>query len=99
VITLVHVNRPPQGVTGRRVLLCPTCKRRRRFVQSFMGAYYSDHVTCCGCGDSWCEGLRLERPFSRGWRRQAASAAKAKWDGALSPTEFRRRVREAVEAS
>lgn len=77
-------NRPAR----RRVLACPTEGVRRRMVQVFGGAWYSDRVTCLGCGDSWSDGERGYRPFARGWRQKAKAEARAYWDAALTPVEY-----------
>lgn len=59
---------------------CPTCKRRRRFTLWDTGySYWSSHMTCWGCGDSWSDGERMERPFARGWRRERMARARAAW--------------------
>lgn len=43
-------------------------------------AWYAPTIWCCKCGDTWDaeEGLH-ERPFRRGWRREAARAARHLW--------------------
>jgi hypothetical protein len=65
----------------RRIMRCPTCAQRRRFA-GYDQAWYGPTWTCCGCGDSWGDGERLERPFRRGWRPDAIQRAKRIWDGA-----------------
>lgn len=69
----------PDVYLRRRVLSCPTCKRRRRFAWS-EAAWYGATVTCCSCGDSWTNGERHERPFRRGWRKEAAAQARRIWE-------------------
>jgi hypothetical protein len=32
--------------------------------------WYGTLWSCMACGDSWSDGERLERPFSRGWRAE-----------------------------
>lgn len=63
----------------RRILPCPTEGTRRRFV-GFDQEWYGITWTCCGCGDSWSDGERMERPFARGWRERAMGRAKGHWD-------------------
>lgn len=80
----IHICRPA-SVTFRGVSMCPTCKRRRRFVVSQF-VYYGPRETCCACGDSWEDGERSPRPCARGWRRQAALDAKRRYSAALPRT-------------
>lgn len=68
----------------RRVLDCPTCKRRRRFIVTTT-IWHGVTFTCCGCGDSWGEGERMERPFRRAWRAEATESARRRWADAWSP--------------
>jgi len=78
----------------RHYMRCPTCERRRRFVETFGGVWYAPTITCCACGDSWSEGWRGERPFARGWRKAAIREAQRKWyQVAVSPRQYRREVR------
>jgi hypothetical protein len=65
----------------RRILHCPTCKRRRRMA-ILDSAWYGPTVTCCACGDSWSDWERHPRPFRRGWRKEAATGARKTWDAA-----------------
>lgn len=76
----------------RRIIHCPTCKRRRRFAGVDRGAWYGVIWTCCGCGDSWGDGERLPRPFKRGWRTEAKSAAKHTWAAAEGRTRDEHRA-------
>lgn len=64
--------------TFRRIVHCPTCQKRRRWV-GWAQEWYSTIWTCCGCGDSFGDGERMERPFKRGWRSEAIKRAKADW--------------------
>ncbi len=80
----------------RRVLRCPSCQCRRRFVQSHAGLYYDDIFTCLGCGDTWSGGERGERPFRRGWRREALTRARRSWAGAMTRKDFRAFVHEEI---
>jgi len=77
----VMVCAPTAQRTQRRILNCPTCKQRRRFICTLY-EWYGWLVTCCACGDSWEDGERLPRPFARGWREQAKAKAKAAWKAA-----------------
>lgn len=83
----------------RRILLCPTEGRRRRMVQVFGGAWYSDEITCLGCGDSWCDGERGERPFTPGWRARAIAEAKARYATAVPRAEYARLVTAEAQAA
>lgn len=71
----------------RRVLPCPTCKRRRRFIEND-AIWYGVTFTCCGCGYAWGEDGRMERPFRRGWRAEAVAAARRRWPTAWSPNRL-----------
>jgi hypothetical protein len=73
---------PPEYLS-RAVQYCPTCKRRRRF-SGRDAAWYGCTWTCCACGDSWTDGERHERPFQRGWRKDAIARAKRTWDDAAA---------------
>jgi hypothetical protein len=77
---------------------CPTCKSRRRFTQTWLGAWYGSRLTCCGCGDSWTDGERYPRPFLRGWRKEATDRARRDWQDALTPDEYMRLIREDIAA-
>jgi hypothetical protein len=80
-VTTVIVCRPP-SFPIRRILHCPTCKRRRRMAGRDGGPYYGPTLTCLGCGDSWTCGEMHDRPFRRGWRAKEITAAKRAWDEA-----------------
>lgn len=75
--------------TARRVLLCPTEGRRRRFY-CWYAHWYGWTYECLGCGDRWMDGERGERPFARGWRAQSIARAKAGWDRVTVPAQARR---------
>jgi transposase-like protein len=85
----VHICRP-KNCLARRILRCPTCKTRRRFVQALF-VWYDSIFTCCGCGDQFSEGYRMQRPARRGWRDDAVRRAKQEWAEATS-------LREALDA-
>ena len=73
----------------RRIRLCPTENRRRRFyVRSQV--WYGAEWTCLGCGDRWADGERGYRPFERGWRVKAIADAKRRWAGVTVPYSARR---------
>lgn len=63
----------------RRISLCPTENRVRRFYVYFQ-AWYGGTWTCLGCGDSWADGERASRPFQRGWRKEAITRATEHWN-------------------
>jgi hypothetical protein len=75
----------------RRVLHCPTCKRRRRF-SGRDATWYGVTWTCCACGESFGDGERLARPFKPGWRAEARAAARAVWDEAGGYTRTQHRA-------
>lgn len=77
-MTYVHINRPE--VMERRLVrtACPTCEKRRWMAAWFMPWYGWDH-TCLKCGENWCDGEMVTRPFLRGWRIKSVEAAKARW--------------------
>lgn len=86
----------PRSVTYRRVMACPTCGTRRRFVGE-VAAWYAPLWTCCACGDTWdAEEGRLPRPFARGWREKEAARARARWSAAPTRDEARRIFAEMV---
>lgn len=62
----------------RRITNCPTEGRRRRFA-AFDALWYGPTWTCLGCGDSWGDGERLERPFRPRWRQEAKQRAAKLW--------------------
>lgn len=77
----------------RRIVACPTEGRRRRMVVVVPDSpYYAGTLTCCGCGDSWSEGFRMERPFRRGWRKDAKARARHHWDNPYRMTDAERRA-------
>ena len=76
----------PSGFPIRRILHCPTCKRRRRFAGRDY-VWYGPSITCCGCGDSWSDGERHDRPARRGWRTIEIAAAKDLWNEAGAYTK------------
>lgn len=84
----VHICQPAT-VTFRSVRHCPTCGRRRRFV-GVAAVWYGATWTCLGCGDSWGDGERIERPFARGWRQRSIDIARRRWAAAPSADEARR---------
>lgn len=77
----IYVCSPTPLATVRRIIRCPNCKTRRRFVVTYY-EWYGALATCCACGDQWSDGERLPRPFARGWRKVATAKAKAQWASA-----------------
>lgn len=74
-MSAVHVCWSRVDSEYRRVLHCPTCKRRRRFYV-WAQDWYDPVATCCACGDAWSGGERLMRPACRGWRQERSAWAK-----------------------
>jgi hypothetical protein len=89
-----HLCRPDEFLF-RRVMFCPTEQRRRRH-SGRDAAWYGTTWTCCGCGDSWTEGERHPRPFQRGWRTKAITAARQTWEAAaaFNPADYSAWMRE-----
>jgi transposase-like protein len=67
-MTYVHIH-APKGENFAQVNHCPTCDRPRRMLGRFV-EWYGTRWTCSGCGDSWNDGEREERPFAPGWRKE-----------------------------
>jgi hypothetical protein len=83
---------PPAGVYTRRVLACPECDRRHRFVVQWDGAWYG--TTLYGaCGDKWADCEMYPRPFQKGWRTKAQERFRAMWDNAAPADLYERYVR------
>jgi hypothetical protein len=76
--TRVHINRPAT-IAIRRIMPCPTEGLTRRFA-AFDALWYGPTWTCLGCGDSWGDGERLQRPFKPRWRREAKTRARELWE-------------------
>lgn len=72
---------PPRGVYRRAIRQCPICKRRRRAIVRWDGAWYGT-TDYCACGDSWQDGELGYRPFQKGWRKKAQERFRAMWDNA-----------------
>jgi hypothetical protein len=62
----------------RRILRCPICKTRRRIL-ALDEIWYGTTTICCHCGDRWQDGELCPRPRRRGWRKEAAAKATARW--------------------
>lgn len=72
----VHVYAPRAFYRGCAVIDCTTCARQRRaFVRSY--EWFGGDITCTGCGQSWGEEGRAERPLRPGWRRERREWARA----------------------
>ena len=71
----LHINWTRYSETCCIVVDGPTCKRPRRTLAQFQ-EWYGWTITCAGCGDTWQDGERMERPFEPGWRRKAIEAAR-----------------------
>ena len=86
------------GAMERRIRLCPTENRRRRFIVSATSLWYSPTWQCLGCGDRWSDGERGYRPFARGWRDRAIAEARRKWAEAPAYPRLRDFVRQELAA-
>lgn len=74
-MTHVHIYAPPAISVRVLVVDCPTCNRPRRMLSKSY-EWHGAALTCAGCGDSWQDGWRTERPFMPGWRRQSIEYAR-----------------------
>lgn len=63
----------------RTMRKCPECDRLRPFA-GFYQEWYGTTWTCLGCGDSFADGWRLDRPFMRGWRQKSVARGRRLWD-------------------
>lgn len=79
---------------ARRVILCPTEQRRRRFAVSVM-AYYGTDWYCLGCG-LWWSGMptRPKERLRRGRRIEAVFRAREMWANATTWDEALKRIIE-----
>lgn len=93
---VLHVGFSRVDAEARMVKHCPTCKRRRRMYGWFQ-QWYGWIVTCCHCGEKWCDGEMLPRPFERGWRRESALRARVRWVKATREP-VRRQMRRLFDA-
>jgi hypothetical protein len=75
-MSAVHIYAPPVRLFAA-VNECPTCERSRRMLGAH-AEWYGTTWTCAGCGDSWDDGERLERPFAKGWRQRRICYARTK---------------------
>lgn len=75
-MSIVHVHAPRPSSVSCVVLTCPTCERPRRFLVRYYDWYGASKI-CAGCGDTWHDGEREERPFARGWRQKSIEYARA----------------------
>lgn len=66
-----------------RIIKCPNCKRRRKFLCEHQD-WYGWLDTCLTCGDRWQDGEMLPRPSERDWRKGVVDKAKQR----LSKTRF-----------
>lgn len=88
----------PTTVDLLAIMTCPTCNRRRRFIGAF-AVWYGVTWTCCGCGDSWSDGVRRPRPSARGWRPGAIAKARKRWREALPAADAKAAMWEMIEES
>jgi hypothetical protein len=86
------------SVWFRKVIYCPTCMQRRRFVCRFQ-AWYGVDKTCLSCGDRWSDGELRPRPWRRGWRKESIAYARERWATASPHREAHRRMRRVIEES
>ena len=80
----------------RRILRCPSCRKRRRFLVRF-GGWYGDTLTCCGCARSWADGYQYPFTRSEAKRRRLREDAAERWKTARPASELRDAVREFCE--
>jgi hypothetical protein len=73
-MTEVHVCAPAPVEAMILRATCHTCGILRRILALYY-EWYGPTWTCLRCGDSWNEDGRAERPFRRGWRKEAIRSA------------------------
>lgn len=78
VTDFVHIYRPTSW-SRRRIVFCPVDGRRTECVVTTY-LWHEPRVQCVRCGEGWAGGVMFERPFARGWRKQAQARARALWD-------------------
>lgn len=83
-MSYLHINTGGGIWPIRELFTCPVCKveNARIVINHFGNPYYGPKVTCAECGDSWSDGELMERPFRRGWRKEAQAQALADWNAA-----------------
>lgn len=79
-MTRLHIYRP-RSWSRRRILRCPVDERLTECVVTVF-VWHDPIVRCARCGESWSGGYMAERPFARGWRKEAQSKARKAWDEA-----------------
>jgi hypothetical protein len=74
-VSLLHVHAPKPVATRCHVIECLTCERPRRMLCRYY-EWYGATVVCAGCGETWNDGERQERPFAPGWRKKSIERAR-----------------------
>lgn len=77
----IYICGPSDKLLRKRYLRCPMCQCITEHVTRD-GGYWGYERHCCRCGDSWCDGELLERPFRPRWRRDSIASARRLWDRA-----------------
>jgi hypothetical protein len=72
---MFHINFARFSQVKSKIVKCPTCEHRRKFLCEFQ-EWYGWLITCLTCGDRWENGEMLPRPFERGWRKRKIAEAK-----------------------
>ena len=72
----IHIHAPQPVKTCVTVNNCPTCERPRKMLVRYY-EWYGATVICAGCGETWHDGEREERPFAPGWRRKSIERARS----------------------
>lgn len=73
-MSYLHINAPSPAFESCVVIDCPTCERQRRAFCAYY-EWYGPTVICAGCGETWNDGYRAERPFCRDWRKTSREHA------------------------
>lgn len=72
-MTQVHIYAPETHLR-RRIIRCGYCECQTECVAAY-AVWHDTIITCTRCGDSWSGGYLHERPFARGWRKEAVRRA------------------------
>jgi len=83
----------PRGVYFRAVAICPEEQMKRRFV-ILDEPWYGQRWHCCGCGDTFTEDGRDQRPFMPKWREKAIHQHKELWKIATTRRDANQWLRE-----
>lgn len=89
---------PPRGIYRHKTFRCWNCEQTRRHVVMFMGSWYGENWWCLACGEETCSEGPMPRPFKPRWRKENIAKAKEMWANALTPRQYKAKVRADWEA-